>query len=600
MPTTFYLSNGSVQAEPKPNVFVNPAGWALQVATSYAGAGEEGRLLPTMRGSTSHRDMASPATIGYYVMTRFASPKLAAQTILAQTVQAIMSGFEDLATANAEWAVQIFVWKADDTGVRGPVLYLPTQFTEMNADAETETSASATSTEVICLDGDRLIVEVYYSKTAAKLEALSRHHYGPADVSGYTSRIIFANNVTLLTEIKGFSDTGHGADAFSKTITLLNKGFSDVGHGSDTFAVILRVLSFSDVGQGLDTFSKVTTFQTKSFTDSSLGSDVFINPYRAMSFIDSGLGSDVFTNPFRALSFLDSGLGSEVFQKQILPAYIDKSFTDSGLGADSFIKSITFQLKTFSDIGGGNDVFTNPFRAMGFSDSGQGADVFTIVFKTVFFSDACSGADVFSNEITFLNKSFSDSGLGLDAYNISFKAIQFTDSGSGLDSYNIPFKTMGFSDSGYGADVFRLVFKTIFFSDVGSGVEWFTKQILGVPINKAFIDSGSGIDSFGGYKFNFIGGIVQINPANWSPVATFKFEATIKYGGGTDKAYAWIYNLTDNVKIAESEVSTDSTEYVRLTSANLGLSGVKEYRVHISVQLGETMKIILAKIRVTQ
>jgi len=240
VPTTFYLSNGSVQGEPKPNVFVNPAAWTLQTATSYAGAGEEGRLEATNSGVVSHRDMASPATIGYYKMTRFASKPLAAQTILAQTVQAIMSGFEDLGTANAEWAVQIFVWKNDDTGVRGPVLYLPTQFTEMLADSETETSASGTSTEVVCLEGDRLIIEVYYYKTAAKLEALSRHHYGPADVGILNSRIVFTNNVGLAVTAKSFPDSGLGTDAFSKIITLLNKSFSDVGSGADAFVIANR------------------------------------------------------------------------------------------------------------------------------------------------------------------------------------------------------------------------------------------------------------------------------------------------------------------------------------------------------------------------
>ena len=196
MPTTFFLESGS-RAEPKPNIFINPFAHTTGSVTGYSGANQEGTLATTNFGTTSHIHFSGSATAAIYPIGRFYSPPLEAQTIAAQTVWCNISGFEDLATANAEWEVEVYVWKSDDTGTRGTIGHTNGSFPEMLNDAETETSGSFTSTSLAVSAGDVLCVEVYYNKTAAKAEVTSRLHYAQADVSGYTSRIIFANDVVL-------------------------------------------------------------------------------------------------------------------------------------------------------------------------------------------------------------------------------------------------------------------------------------------------------------------------------------------------------------------------------------------------------------------
>jgi len=97
-----------------------------------------------------------------------------------------------------------------------------------------------------------------------------------------------------------------------------------------------------------------------------------------------------------------------------------------------------------------------------------------------------------------------------------------------------------------------------------------------------------------------IGGIIEVNVDNWTPPATFQFEVTMKYGGGAGKAYAWLWNKTDEVEVPNSELTTTSLTYVRLTSPNLPLSGTKEYQLKVGVPVGRTLTINLAKIKVKQ
>lgn len=60
---------------------------------------------------------------------------------------------------------------------------------------------------------------------------------------------------------------------------------------------------------------------------------------------------------------------------------------------------------------------------------------------------------------------------------------------------------------------------------------------------------------------------------------TFYFEALLRSVEGT--SYARLYNITDGVVVANSEVSTNSAIYVRQRSISITLTGTKEYKVQI-------------------
>jgi len=198
-----------------------------------------------------------------------------------------------------------------------------------------------------------------------------------------------------------------------------------------------------------------------------------------------------------------------------------------------------------------------------FSDSISLSDAWAIIWKLIpkSFSDSISLSDVFSIVWKLISKSFGDS-IGLsDAWAveiIAFISKAFSDSIGISDVFGVDYKEKGFSDS-------------VGISDVWSG-------------------NGTKI----------VGGIIEVDVANWSPAATFQFEVTMKYGGGAGKAYARLWNKTDGEVVAGSELSTSSLEFVRLTSGNLALTGAKEYQVQLEVPLGESLTIRLAKIRVKQ
>ena len=196
---TFYLIPDT-PSEPKPNAFIQTSHSTYPVTTSTFPTNQEGGLSSSLTGSATHFDFGHGATIGYYQIGRFISPALYPQTISAQTINCIMSGFEAQAQANAEWEVELFVWGSGDS-VRGTLGHTNGNFPEMNTSTETESSGSFTCTAVTVQAGDKLYAELLYNATGAKAESLSRLHSGTADVSTYNSRIVFANPVSYTEDV---------------------------------------------------------------------------------------------------------------------------------------------------------------------------------------------------------------------------------------------------------------------------------------------------------------------------------------------------------------------------------------------------------------
>jgi len=91
-------------------------------------------------------------------------------------------------------------------------------------------------------------------------------------------------------------------------------------------------------------------------------------------------------------------------------------------------------------------------------------------------------------------KSFADSGGGSDAFINPYRAMPFTDVGHGAEAFNTPFRAMGFADVGHGGDAFIALLQKAF-SDSGLGLDAFAKEIYGF-ITKDFSDVGHGVDAF--------------------------------------------------------------------------------------------------------
>ena len=227
MATTLYCIDGTRPSYPAD--FLNPYGHTLLEPSSFSAGGNQrnATLRTALAGPQKNLDFASPSTIGFYKIARFYSDPLSGnQTIGNETITAYCHGFEDVGTANAEWEVEVFVIKPDNT-LRGSIWHSNGLFPEMNVDSDTETSASGTGSAVNALDGDRIAVEIYYNKTGAKTEALSRLSYG---TSSYDTRVVFGTSTLVfkyeqpLTETLAYSDLLKKLPSriFSELISLLD------------------------------------------------------------------------------------------------------------------------------------------------------------------------------------------------------------------------------------------------------------------------------------------------------------------------------------------------------------------------------------------
>lgn len=270
MATTLYC-NPTDKPEPKPNNFVSTY-HALMEPSSTTGD-REGSLETSVPASEQNVDFGHPATIAYYKIARFYSrPLNGAQTIGGETITCYCHGFEDVATANAEWEVEVGVWKADDTGVRGWIGHTAGAFPEMNADSDTETSGAFTGTSVAAQDGDRIIVEILYWCTAAKAETLSRLSYGS---SAKDTRVVFGTSTISFKGETYSIDLNEAAISFSDAVSRqLSRPLSEsaVSILAETLArAVQRQLSEASISIPTETLtrlvSRALSEPSLSFTD---------------------------------------------------------------------------------------------------------------------------------------------------------------------------------------------------------------------------------------------------------------------------------------------------------------------------------------------
>lgn len=73
--------------------------------------------------------------------------------------------------------------------------------------------------------------------------------------------------------------------------------------------------------------------------------------------------------------------------------------------------------------------------------------------------------------------------------------------------------------------------------------------------------------------------------ANWRVGALFRVELMMRAVVGT--AHAQIYNETDGVEIAGSDVTTTSGTFVRARGPAVALTDGKEHRVRVGTEVGD-------------
>lgn len=207
MATRLYFRN-TTAAEPKPNA---PSTGCTQFLVSTLGGGQDDAttiypcdMLTTAGTSnaTIGGSMTEPGAQHYPWVKAFISPALAAQTI-SGTFSLVCDYNEGNTLHNMNPYIQIYVWKADDSGKTG-YLYGPYPSTlesdTTSGTLQTFTFSSYTLSSLAISAGDRIVIELAAydnnTKTAAYNHILGLNG---AAASGYESYIEFSADLTWYT-----------------------------------------------------------------------------------------------------------------------------------------------------------------------------------------------------------------------------------------------------------------------------------------------------------------------------------------------------------------------------------------------------------------
>ncbi len=88
-------------------------------------------------------------------------------------------------------------------------------------------------------------------------------------------------------------------------------------------------------------------------------------------------------------------------------------------------------------------------------------------------------------------------------------------------------------------------------------------------------------------------------PSNYGAITGIYFEVSLRIPTGTGQAYARLKNVTDNVSLFESEVSTSGTTGALVSSGKLPLPyTTKLYRVQLKSTLGSQVVLDNARIKI--
>jgi len=196
MATTLYLLD-TAAVEPKPNAKQSPTSITQWVASTLGGGQDNGTAIYTLNMKTTkgpatnsiNQSITETGAAHYAWFKAWMSPKLNGDQTIAGTLTVILDTNEGNAAHNMMPRIRVYVWKGDDSGVRGTLYADANSATESDAtDGSKQTFFNAVSlTSVAALNGDRIVIEVMAynnnTKTVAYVHKISFADSGTASDS---------------------------------------------------------------------------------------------------------------------------------------------------------------------------------------------------------------------------------------------------------------------------------------------------------------------------------------------------------------------------------------------------------------------------------
>jgi len=209
MATRLYFRD-TTAIEPKPNA-KQASTTITQWLASTLGGGQDGASIiypcdmntaPGASNATIGASIAETGAAHYPWVKAFVSPALAAQTITG-TFTLVADYNEGNALHNMNPHIFIYVWKADDSGLRGTLYAVATSTLEADTSSgslQTFTFASTTLTSLAVSEGDRIVVELMAYDNNTKTSSYN-HIIGlnGTVASGYESYIEFSADLSWYT-----------------------------------------------------------------------------------------------------------------------------------------------------------------------------------------------------------------------------------------------------------------------------------------------------------------------------------------------------------------------------------------------------------------
>ena len=228
MATRLYLpSTGTAGASPAVD-----AAWDFSVSAFIRRATVEDKISSAF--ATISLDGNTDSNDTDYCYVQYVSDPIAAQTISAQTVDWVVSLFEENARANQYLSMCIRVVSGDGSTVRGTVVALRRDGTELGT-SQSSRYDSVTSTQVVASDGDRIVIEIGTGgnpevgaggdshDSDVRIGDNSATDFGESgsETSDYCGWVEFANTITFASaEITGTLDKTLGVMTGSGTGTV--------------------------------------------------------------------------------------------------------------------------------------------------------------------------------------------------------------------------------------------------------------------------------------------------------------------------------------------------------------------------------------------
>ena len=268
------------------------------------------------------------------------------------------------------------------------------------------------------------------------------------------------------------TDTGHGAESISATLSLL---LSDLGAGVDSIPILSANILATDTGSGNDSISSILAKIYSS--DSGAGADSIpilsanINP------TDAGHGNENITTNISLLIDTDTA----TFIDSIAIMANVTSSEDIGTGFDAIASLLADILA--NDSGIVDDNIAQLVVDISSVDSGSGLE--NIIAQTV-ISLGDSGIAIDNLNGFLVNIISSDLGTGIAERLSANVAISLSDVGSSLELASI-LSNITTGDFGNGMDLLTALLASIITSDSGDSIESLIIKIIGAALNKFYV-----------------------------------------------------------------------------------------------------------------